>query len=127
MLVWPDYNSYIKWSDTTYGDLYMPVPKTAPSIRYANNESISLSEAGTELGVITRLQKKTITVTWRLDSDWKDRIEEKCSCAISKLTFGDYNAMDVRARLVSCSLASGSEYVARTDGLWTIQVQFTEV
>ena len=121
------YNSYIRWYDDSFGNLYMPIPSTPPAIRYTNNESISLSEAGTELGTVTRLEKKTITVTWNLSSDWKDQIENRCKKATSVLEFGDYSPMRVRARLISCQLSKNSEFVERTNGLWTITVQFIEV
>lgn len=130
MLAWnpgTPYDSYIRWYDESYGNLYMPIPSTTPSIRYSNNESIALSEAGTEIGNVIRLQKKTITITWKLSSDWKDNIELRCKKATSILEFGDYSPMNVRARLISCNLSANSEYAQRTNGLWIITVQFIEV
>lgn len=129
MLAWNTgevYDTYMIWTDDE-DVTAMPIPSTPPSIRYSNNESISLSEAGTEIGVISRLQKKTFTVTWKLNSDWKDKIEEKCMKATSQLQFGDYPWMTVRARITSCQLAQRSEYAERTNGLWSISVTFTEV
>ncbi len=120
------YDTYILWQDDD-GFVYMPIPSTPPTIRYSNNESISLSEAGTEIGVVTRLQKKVFTVTWVLNSDWKDLIEEKCMKATSTLQFGEYSPMKVRARLTACNLLKRSEYLERTDGLWSMSVTFTEV
>lgn len=120
------YYTYIIWTDGE--DMTeMPVPSTPPTIRYTNNESISLSEAGTEIGVVTRLMKKTITVTWRLNSEWKNKIEEKCKNPTSQLIFGEYPEMTVRARITACQLAAQSEYAQRTMGLWSISVTFTEV
>lgn len=127
MLAWPDKNSYIKWSDDSYGDLYMPIPSTPPTIKYTNNESISLSEAGTEIGTITRLEKKVIQMTWILGSDWYEQIERKCLISLSSIVMGTHSALTVRARLLSANLLKKSEWLSRTDGLWSITVQFTEV
>ncbi len=120
------YYTYMIWTDDE--DMTeMPVPSTPPTIRYTNNESISLSEAGTEIGVVTRLGKKVFTVTWVLNSAWKEKIEQKCMKPTSTLDFGEYSAMTVRARITSCALARNSEYLDRTMGLWSISVTFTEV
>lgn len=127
MLVWQGRDSYIRWTDDSYGDLYMPVPTSPPQIRFAQNERISLSEAGTEIGDITRLNKKTFNITWLLGSDWIDQIEAKCDLATSTLVFGTRSPMQVRARLVSEQLVKGSEYLNRTSGVWQVTVQFTEV
>ena len=127
MLGWIDHNSYIKWSDDSYGEIYMPCPQNMPQIRYSNNESISLSEAGTEIGVITRLQKKTFTVTWIVNSDYYEQIERRCLKATSTLVFGEHSGMTVRARITAANLIKGSEWIRRTDGLWSITVQFIEV
>jgi len=120
------YDSYMLWQDDE-NSVYMPMPKTPPRINYSNNESISLSEAGTEIGEVTRLEKKTFSITWQLNSDWKDLIEAKCKKATSIFEFGDYRPMKVRARINSCTLYPNSEYTARTNGLWIISVTFTEV
>lgn len=127
MLGWRDKNSYIRWTDDSYGDLYVPVPQNPPQIRYTNNESISLSEAGTEIGTITRLQKKTITLTMIINSDLYEQVEKKCLLATSSLLFGPQTAIKVRARITAANLLKGSEWIHRTDGLWSVTVQFTEV
>ena len=127
MLAWSDYNSYLRWADDTYPDLFMPTPKNPPSIRYANNESISLSEAGTEIGVITRLQKKTIQITWIINSDLYEEVEKRCLCSTSIIQFGPQTPITVRARITAANLLKGSEWIQRTDGLWSVTVQFVEV
>lgn len=127
MLAWPDYNSYLRWADDTYPDLYMPPPKNPPSIRYANNESISLSEAGTEIGVITRLQKKTIQITWIINSDLYEEVEKRCLRSTSIIQFGPQTPITVRARITAANLLKNSEWIRRTDGLWSVTVQFVEV
>lgn len=112
--------NYFYWGNHSF---YAP---TSLQIRYTNNESIALSEAGQEIGVITRLQKRTVTATWNCSSTTKNEIKTRCMNATTSINCGD-GFFECRPRLQACNLVTNSEYADRTDGLWVVTVIFTEI
>lgn len=115
---------YIKWT-SGLDTVTLPNP-TAMTESYSNNEVISLSEAGTEIGNVTRLQKKTFTCTWNASSTLKTTLETMCAEPRSLLTIAGTSHY-YRARIISAVLVANSEWADRTNGLWTIRVTLTEV
>jgi hypothetical protein len=109
-----------------YWDGYMTNPSSL-RVTFSNNESISLSESGTEIGVITRLQKRTVTTTWACNSATRDMLLEKCKRATCSMSYGTGTGGTWRARVTNMNMADRSQYVARTDGLWTLTIVFSEV
>lgn len=114
-------DQYFRWANENY------IAPTTLSITYNNNERILLSEAGTEVGVITRLQKQVITAVWQCTSTLKNDILQKCTVPNTLIQIGTSPSFYARARVQSCQLADNSLYADRTNGLWIVQVQFTEV
>lgn len=109
-----------------YWDEYFQNP-TSLRVNFTNNESISLSESGYEIGTVTRLEKRTVTCVWNCNSTLRDRILEKCMASTCAMHFGAGTAGTFRPRITSMNMAARSEYASRTNGCWTITVVFTEV
>lgn len=112
---------YFRWANAPF------LAPTSLSIAYTNNERIMLSEAGTEVGVITRLQKQVITAVWQCTYSVKNEILQKCTAPKTMLQIGTSPSFYARARVQSCELVVNSEYADRTNGLYIVRVTFTEV
>ena len=110
----------------TIGSLSIPNPQDGISISYQNIERTAQSEAGTDLAVVTRLQKRTFSFTARVTSIWKANFETLCGYAQTTLVLNG-ETINVRARLCSASMQARSEYAENTDGLWTLAIQLIEV
>lgn len=104
--------------------LQYPNP-TKTQIAYENNEKVNKSEAGTELVSAIRLQKLSITFTFQVSSQWRDKILRDCRKLNVALDFGG-NEYIGRIRVTKNVLAKDSEYVSITEGFWTLTVVFTE-
>lgn len=105
------------------------IPNPAPGtfqITFEPDETIELSEAGTELGSVTRLNKRTFAGEWHLTSFWLKKVEEFCTARTVTLRYQgeDYT---VRARGYNPRLANNSEYTEGTEGLWVLNLTFTEI
>lgn len=93
---------------------------------YGEDETVSLSEAGTELVRVRRLDKLTITGTWHLTSFWKDKFEEWAKTNFVTVTFqGEEHTC--RMRDFNPQLVENSEFTEGTDGLWVVTPTFTEI
>lgn len=114
-------NNYFYW-----GDGYFVNPSSL-RVTFSNNESISLSESGYEIGTVTRLQKRTVTCVWNCGSKLRDEILTKCQASTCGIAFGPGTSGTFRPRVTGMNMAARSEWASRTDGLWTITVVFTEV
>lgn len=90
------------------------------------DETISLSEAGTELGRVRRLDKHEFTGTWNLTSFWLKKFEEWCTSNTITLTYQGRDYV-CRMRGYNPVLANNSEYVETSEGLWTVSPTFTEI
>ena len=102
-----------------------PVPGTF-KIEFNPDETIETSEAGTELGSVKRLDKRTFSGTWQLTSFWLKQFEQFCKLRTVTLTYQGHD-YTTRARGYNPQLAPDSEYTAGTDGLWTVNITFTEI
>lgn len=110
----------------TIGGLQVPNPKDGIQISFTNIEQTAQSEAGTDLAVVTRLQKRTFAFTANVTSFWKEKYLTQCGLAQTILVFNG-ESITVRARIESASMASDSEYVSRSQGLWTLGIKLIEV
>ena len=89
-------------------------------------ESVSQSEAGTDLVVTTRLDKHIFKADWTVSSFWLDKFEAICK---EKTVVVPYKDVDYtcRARGFAPQLIEDSENIEGTDGLWKISLTLTEV
>lgn len=110
----------------TLNGVSLPNPKDGIQISYQNIERTAQSEAGTDLAVVTRLQKRTFAWTAFATSAWLDKY--KSICALSQCSFvflGE--TITVRARISGSTMSANSEYADRTNGLWSVGIQLIEV
>lgn len=96
------------------------------SISYSNTETIKQSEAATDIGIVTRLMKRTFSFSFQCSSFWRDKLKSYCALSQTTLTYNG-EAITGRLRLSSEKLLKNSEYCDRTDGLWTLSVSFIEL
>jgi len=113
------------------GDNYISINgETIPNpaalkISYTNEESIGKAEAGTDIGTVRRLLKRTFAFSF--DSSSRGRAKIKTFCALAECqAVIQGETMTGRLRLTGESMLKNSEYVANTDGLWTLTVNFIE-
>lgn len=102
-----------------------PVPGSF-SYDFTPDEVIELSEAGTELGSVRRLNKRVFKGDWQVTSYWLEVLRGFCELRTVTLRYQgqDYT---VRARGFNPQLANNAEYVEGTEGLWTLNLTFTEI
>lgn len=104
--------------------LSIPNP-TQLKISDANIENIKTSETAEDVGNVTRLCKKTYQFTFQSTSRGKAVIEAFCMLTECTMTFNGVDHFG-RLRLTGETLFAGSEFAPRTDGLWTLTVNFNE-
>lgn len=90
------------------------------------DETVNLSEAGTELVRIRRLDKKVFSGTWHLTSFWKDKFEGWATLPVVQFTYQGHT-YNVRMRGFAPQLIKRSEFVAESEGLWNVSPTFTEI
>ena len=95
------------------------------SISDNNIETVKLSEAGTDVGTVTLLCKRTFNFTFTSTSRGRDKIKHFCKMAQCNMTF-DGETMTGRLRIKSENMVENSEYCDRTNGLWSLSVSFME-
>ena len=98
---------------------------TSFGISYTNVETVKTAEDGKDVGTATRLGKRTFDFAFTSTSRGRDKIKTYCLLAQSTLTYQGENITG-RLRLKSEKLLSGTEYLDRTDGLYTLSVSFAE-
>ena len=102
-----------------------PVPGSF-QIKFDPDETVELSEAGTELGSVRRLDKRIFTGEWHVTAFWLDLLKSFCTARTVTLTYQG-QAYTVRARGYDPKLAANSEYTESTEGLWSLKLTFTEI
>lgn len=113
------------------GDNYISINgETIPNptifkVDYVNDETIGKSEAGTDIGNVRRLLKGTYSFSFDSSSRGRDKIKAFCALAECQAVIQG-KTMTGRLRLTGESMLKNSEYVANTDGLWTLTVKFIE-
>lgn len=113
---------YLKINGTTIPN---PVPGSF-QIKFDPDETIELSEAGTELGSVRRLDKRIFSGEWHVTSFWLEVLRDFCLRRTVTLRYQGTN-YTVRARGFDPKLASNSEYTENTEGLWSLKLTFTEI
>lgn len=104
----------------------IPNPVSGFSITFDEDETISISEAGTELGRVRRLDKRVFRGTWNVTSFWLEKFEAWCKLPTITLGYqGDFYTC--RMRGFAPKLANNSEFVNTSDGLWTLSLTITEI
>ena len=104
----------------------IPNPFDGFEITFTPDETINLSEAGTELVRVRRLDKRIFKGTWHLSSFWKNKFETWATSPSVTLTF-EGESYTVRMRDYSPQLAPRSEWTSTSEGLWIISPTFTEI
>lgn len=104
----------------------IPNPVDGFGYDFTPDETISLSEAGTELVRVRRLDKRVFKGTWHLTSFWKDKFEEWAQQSAVSLYF-EGHTYQVRMRDYNPQLVPNSEWVSTSEGLWIISPTFTEI
>ena len=113
-------NNYLK-----FNDVFIPNPESM-SVDYENIENVAQSEAGTDLAIVSRLQKRTFTCSFQCTSAWLDKFRTMCGLTSGTLTYlGE--SITAMARISNAALQPYSEHASRTNGLWVVTVTFTEV
>ena len=110
---------YIKLGGET-----IPNP-TGFKISYANKENIKESETAEDVGTVTRLGKRTFQFTFQSTSHGRDKIKAFCMLTECFMTYKE-EEISGRLRITGEAMFAGSEYAPRTDGLWTLTVNFIE-
>lgn len=95
-------------------------------IKYNHIESVKQSEAGDDLGIVTRLNKRTFSASFNSTSYGADKLKQICSLTTCTLVYRG-ESITVRPRLNVDKLQSGSEYLSNTDGLFVVSLTLTEV
>ena len=113
-------NSYLKINGEA---IFNP---TSLQIADTNIEQTKQSEDGHDLVTITRLCKRTFTFAFTATSTGYAKIKTWCAMASVTLTWNSESIVG-RLRLTGSQLMPDSEYCARTDGIWTLNVTFTEI
>lgn len=108
----------------TIGSIQLPNPVEF-SIDYDNNEVEDVSEAGTLLVSVTRLKRRNISFTCQVTSIWRSQLLTLAGMNSTTLMIMN-ETLNGRLRLKGETLAQGSEYVALSNGLWTMQFTFIE-
>lgn len=104
----------------------IPNPYSGFKVTFDPDETINMSEAGTELVRVRRLNKTTFSGTWQLSSYWLDKFKEWSNQPTVTVT---YQGVDYicRMRGYNPTLAQDSEFTSNTVGLWTVTPTFTEI
>jgi hypothetical protein len=104
----------------------IPNPVDGFGIDFDEDETVNLSEAGTELVRVRRLDKRTFKGTWHLTSFWLKKFETWCSSNTVTLTYKGQEYL-CRMRGYSPQMVKNSEYTETSDGLWKISPTLTEI
>lgn len=103
------------------------LPPTTLSINTESIEDVTVSEAGTDLAVVTRLGKRVFTCTWEgITGALADTLESYAATASVTLQY-DGTDYTCRAREYSRELAKKSYLHATVKGYWTVNIKFTQV
>ena len=102
------------------------LPNGAYSVGFTHIETKNNSESGKTLRVITKLNKRTISATFKTSSHELGVLYSMCERGEGELEFCGRTYL-VAPRLVSSDLVEGSQSVANVEGLWTTIVKFEEV
>lgn len=87
-------------------------------------EKVGESEAGNDISITSRVNKRTFNLTFQLTSYWLDKLLAFAE-GPTVMTFRGEDILG-RWRPKKPVLVAGSEDIPGTDGLWTLTVNFFE-
>lgn len=93
---------------------------------YENIETIRKSEAGTDLGTVTRLLKLSVSMSIKCDGHTYESILKKAELTKGTLVYRGMTKT-ARLRLTGADFEKDSEQIEGAKGLWTIALSITEV
>ena len=93
---------------------------------FENIENIQRSEAGSDLGTVTRLQKLTISDSIKCDGHFYKLLQEKGKL-LSGICVYKNREFEARLRVSTGGLEKYSEDIPGAEGLWTVAVSIIEV
>lgn len=112
-------NNYLKINGVT-----IPNPQVFEPA-YATTETIKTSEAGTDVVIPTRYNKRTIVMSFQVTSTWKNKLLTFTERPTVTLLYKN-ESLTGRLRADKTTLKEGSEHIKGTDGLWTLSMKFFE-
>ena len=112
---------YLKFNDT---DLFWA---KSNKVKFSHIETKAVSEAGTTLDIVTRLNIPTYSYTFRVTSQGFDVLLAICSLAQGTLYINGDAGHTVTPRLQNKDLVQDSELTDGTDGLFDVSINFYEV
>lgn len=104
----------------------LSLPNGEISDNFENIENIQMSEAGGDIGTVTRLEKLTIDDTIKCDGHLYEEIKQKGLIPSAMCTYKG-RTFEARLRLESGALEKFSENIPGTEGLYTVALSIIEV
>lgn len=104
----------------------IPNPVSGFGFSFDADETVNLSEGGTELVRVRRLDKRTFKGRWNLSSFWLDKFEAWSKQNTVTLNYRGHDYI-CRMRDFSPQMQEGSEHIETSEGLWTVNPTFTEI
>lgn len=93
---------------------------------YTDIENIGNAESGRDLVMVTRLQKRSWTLTCQVSSYWLDELKTLCAENSTTLVFRG-ESIPVRARLTGSQMAQYSYMNPESNGYYTVSMTITEI
>lgn len=93
---------------------------------YENIEDTGISEAGTDLVAVTRLQKCSWSLTFDCSSFWLAKYKNITKKNTVPMIYKG-ETFTVRARITSAALVPNSEHSTQSDGYYTVTMEITEI
>lgn len=107
------------------GGVFIPNPIDFAE-NYTDIENIGNSESGRELVMVTRLQKRSWTLTFQSSSYWLGELKTLCADPSTTLLYNG-ETITVRARLTGATMAQHSNMNPESDGYFTVSMTITEI
>lgn len=107
-----------------FNNVQFPLPVSS-SMASKTVENVNQSEAGTDLVTIVRPTKKTWSFSFNLTSRTKDLLKGLCEDESTTMLYMG-QSYTVRVRDYQEKIVTGSEWLTRTDGLFTCSVKVYE-
>lgn len=104
----------------------LSLPNGEISDNFENIENIQMSEAGGDIGTVTRLEKLTIDDTIKCDGHLYEEIKQKGLIPSAMCTYKG-RTFEARLRLETGAMEKFSENIPGTDGLYTVALSIIEV
>ena len=111
--------NYLKFNNTEF-----PLPVSS-SMSSKTVENVNQSEAGTDLVTIVRTKKHSWSFSFNLTSAKKDLLKGLCEAETTSMYYMG-TTYTVRVRDYQEKIVTGSEWLTRTEGLFTCSVKVTE-